>query len=71
MAAAEAAAVAARGADELLRKLEAEQRGFKTLQGKFELVEDELQQTQMEVVAVKEEMINYKNKAQAVSRGRG
>ena len=66
MTSAESAAVTKRNEDDLSRKLDSERRAFKTLQSKYDLVEDELQHSQLEVVAVKEEMANYKAKAQAV-----
>ena len=66
MAMADAAALAKKNEDDLARKWENEQRAYKTLQSRYELVEDELQHAQLEIVAVKEEMSNYKTKAQAV-----
>jgi len=66
MSMADAAAETKRNEDDLARRLETEQRAYKALQSKYELVEDELQHAQLEIVAVKEEMSNYKTKAQAV-----
>ena len=66
VAMAESAVHSKRSEDDLSRKFEAEKRAYKSLQSKYELVEDELQHSQLEVVAVTEEMSNYKAKAQAV-----